>query len=722
MNEMSVEKIIEECRLASPNSDYLGTVDLALSLVRQPKSLLAQGLQRLNHHPEMLEKELNNFRPISKHLKEPGIPLSPHLSAIVKKLAAEDAENEVGLTLALLDGPNALVYTLYLKGISIDEVKDAVQTAAVSGPVRINTPRLNRYGKDLTHLARQGKLAPCIGRENEIQQVITILQRMNKNMPVIVGEAGVGKTAVVEGLAQFLISDDAPLALRECSIIEFPISGLTADKQFVGQIEGFVEGLIDELRRNPDVILFFDEIHQIIGAGTSKDNKTDVAQQFKPALARSEIKIIGATTQDEYMVLEKDTAFERRMNRVKVEEPSVSLATKMLKGAQGKYETHHQIKIEDGVLESAVNLAKDYLTHRKLPDSAFDLIDLACASMRTFDAGTSLSIQDITRTLAEMTGIDMANVYTSVKDRLSGVQEAIKKQVIGQDAAVKAIMDKLIISYGGLRERKSPVGVFLFMGNPGCGKTLVAKMLAACLFGDEKRLLRLDMGEYTEEHAVNRMIGAPPGYIGHEQGGILTEFLKNNPFSILLFDEVEKAHYRIMDVFLSLFGEGHITDGRGRRMDARNTVCIMTSNQGIEEAQGRHLFLGEVDEEEKNRRLKDSLKRAFRPEFLNRIEVIGFKDLDEDSLKRISRLRLKELDQRLQIFGVRLTADEAVYDLLAEEAAEIESGARTLERMIDERIMFPLSRMRVDGELREGDETRCFVQDNEIKVVKEESK
>lgn len=715
MNEYPIEVAEKAMFLDERPHDYIGVTDFVCWLLSKPKSLLSQGLQRMGRHPETVADKLRQYRPDSAKLPPGNAGATPHLERLFVKWRESCPGDEKAMTLDLLSAPSALTYTLCVMGISVDFLRKAIDTASVSMPVRMDTPCLNKYGRDLTQLAMQDKLMPCIGRENEIRQLAEVLLRMNKNMPVLAGEAGVGKTAIVEGFAQYLLTPEAPAALRGCSVIEFPVAGMTSGKGIVGQIEEFVTNLIKELTLHPDVILFLDEIHQLVGAGTTRDNSNDVSQMFKPALARGEIKVIGATTLSEYKRIEKDDALARRARTVRVEEPSQATALKMLTQSRLRYETHHGVTIKDEALEAAVKLAHDYVPHRRLPDSAFELLDTACASNRAFRTDSrEIGERDIVRVTVEMTGIETADVHASARSRLDGVRCAIKTDVIGQEDAIDRLMDRMEIAYGGLRPADRPLGVFMLLGQPGCGKTLLAKTLARHLFGDDRRLLRLDMGEFHDRHTVSRLTGTTAGYVGFEEGGILTEFIKNNPFSVLLFDEIEKADERVADVFMSLFGEGHITDGKGRTMNARNTICLMTSNQGAATAERSHLFLGKPDAEEKSRRLQEALGKAFRPEMLNRIEVIEFRDLDEDNFREIARLQVAALAKRLQELGATLSIGNDVYDLLAKQAAGPNAGARILERMIEEQILLPLSRMRLNQECGRDDALRCRVENETI--------
>ena len=412
--------------------DYVGATDFVCWLLGKPKSILSQGLQRMQRSPETVADKLCQYRPDSAKLPSGGVSATPHLERLFAKWRETCPDDEKAMTLDLLSGPSALTYALCVMGISADYLREQIDTASVSMPVRLDTPCLNKYGRDLTELAMRHKLMPCIGRKDEIRRVAEVLLRMHKNMPVLVGEAGVGKTAIVEGFAQYLLTPEAPAALRGCSVIEFPVAGMTSGKGIVGQIEEFVTNLIKELTLHPDVILFLDEIHQLVGAGTTKDNSNDVAQMFKPALSRGAIKVIGATTLGEYKRLEQNEALERRACPVRVEEPSQATALKMLTQTRSRYETHHGVKIKDEALEAAVKLAHGYVTHRRLPDSAFELLDTACASVRAFATESrEIGERDIVKVTVELTGIETADVHTISKSWLDNVRSAIKKEVIG---------------------------------------------------------------------------------------------------------------------------------------------------------------------------------------------------------------------------------------------------------------------------------------------------
>lgn len=694
-------------------ADYIGTTDVALWLLRHPDSLLFLALRERQQDPDLLWRRLSELRPQARLAPTAPPPLTVRLQDLFQQSQADGRTDEESLTLILVEQPGALSHALGLMGIA--NLEEAVRRVAVTAPIRLDTPILNR-GRNLSALARRRTLPPCVGREREIRQVVATLLRLTKNTPVLVGEAGVGKTAVAEGLAQYLLRPEAPRLLKGCTLVEFPVSLFTAGHKYVGETEKFANAFLDELRKHPDIIVFLDEFHTLIGAGASADNKNDVAQILKPALARGEIKLIGATTEDEYRLLEKDAAFERRVNPVPVPEPTAGDAIAMLRSALPRFAAHHGVAIEDEALEACVVLSREYLMRRKLPDKAFDLLDSACAEV-ALAGGERVGRDAIARTLAQLTGIDVADVSIPQAEKIQHVEQALRREVIGQDAAIDSLMAALKRAYGGIEVRDKPLGVFLFLGDPGTGKTQLARSLARHLFGSERSFIRFDMGEFQQDIAINRLIGSPPGYQGFEEGGRLTEFLKNHPYSVVLLDEIEKAHYRVADVFLSLFGEGRINDARGRVVDARHCICIMTSNQGSEELRGRHLLLGERDEEQNRRRLHASLDRTFRPELINRIdEYVVFRRLGVPELTRIAALHIERVRERLAELGAAFSVDGEIAESLAEEAAGQGTGARNLLRMVEEHISLALSELRLAGKIQPGVSLRARRQGGRIVI------
>ncbi len=674
--------------------DYISSDDLASWLLRRPDSLLFMAIRHQQHDPDLLRRRLTELRPVAKLPKTDPPKLSQRLQQLITEWEQNNQTSEEQVTLALLEVPGALRYLL--AQLKIANLADGVQQATIVTPVRLDTPLLNK-GRNLTSMARRGLLLPCIGRDQEIHQLMATLLRMTKNTPVLVGAAGVGKTAVVEGLAQLLVTDAAPMRLHNCILVEFPVSLFTAGHGIIGEMEKFANKFISELRNHPDIIVFLDEIHTIIGAGTYNTNANDIAQILKPALARGEIKIIGATTEDEYRSIEKDAAFERRMNPIQVREPNIDNAIKMLTAAQSRLETHHKLHINAAAIRAAVTLSVDYLPRRRLPDKAFDLLDTACAAACLTNQ-SAIERQHIVQALAQITGFAVSDVEITQAHKLDRLETALNSEIIGQTAALQAIVTKLKLAYSGVSKRDKPLGVFLFLGDPGTGKTQVAKSLAANLFGNTQHLIRFDMGEFNDAHSISRLIGSPPGYVGYEESGRLTEFLKNHPHAVILFDEIEKAHYRIADVLLTLFGEGQMADARGRPVDARHTICIMTSNHGIETARTRHLLLGEIDAEQHSNRIKKSLTKAFRPELLNRLdEVIVFKKLTPEHLQQIATLHLQRLGHRMQELGTHIDVAPAIAEYLATEAIALGTGARDLLRLLEEKVTLPLSEWRLAG-------------------------
>ena len=674
-----------------------------------------------------------------------------------------------------------------LREFGIDKERIYQALEQVRGESRVDSPTaeskykaLERYSIDLTEAAREGKLDPVIGREEEIKRVMQVLNRRTKNNPVIIGEAGVGKTAIAEGLAQRIVAGDVPENLKDKRVLALDMGAMVAGSKFRGEFEERLKAVMDEIKRaQGEVIIFIDEIHQVVGAGGA-EGAIDASTMLKPALSRGELHVIGATTLDEYRRhIEKDSALERRFAPVYLDEPSEDDTIEILKGLRPRYEAHHKVKITDDAIEAAARLSSRYIADRFLPDKAIDLIDEASSKhvieaqsmppelrelakrLETMEreleaagqredweatarvkseleplreqfarerdawaaenqADLTVDEHDIADLVHKMTGIPVQRMMEGEQEKLLQMEERLHERVIGQDEAIQAVSDAIRRARAGLKDPKRPIGSFIFLGPTGVGKTELARALAEFMFDDEEAMVRLDMSEYQERHTVSRLIGAPPGYVGYDEGGQLTEAVRRRPYRVVLFDEIEKAHPEVFNVLHQILEDGRLTDGHGRTVDFRNTVVIMTSNLGTSEFQ-RPGF-GFLQKEKPSAFEKESLKsdvektlrQTFRPELLNRIdEIIVFDPLTEDDLKQIVELLLKDVRERLSDRKVGLELTDAAKEALVREGYDLVFGARPLRRTIERRIANPLSRRILAGEFREGETAHVDYVDGE---------
>jgi ATP-dependent Clp protease ATP-binding subunit ClpC len=737
-------------------------------------------------------------RVIEEHTSRNGQPeRPPQLTPGVKRalLDAHQISRALGSTyigpehilLALAVNPDSTAGRMLASAHVTPEALQAALTgqgtvAGRGGPPRPGgrsaTPTLDEFGRDLTAMAREGRIDPVIGRDSEIEQTIEVLSRRSKNNPALIGEAGVGKTAIVEGLAQRILSGDVPKPLADKRVIQLDLSGVVAGTRYRGDFEERVKKLIEEITEHSDeLIIFIDELHTLVGAGSGTEGGVDAGNMLKPPLARGELHVVGATTLDEYRKnIEKDAALARRFQPILVPEPTVDDAIAILRGLRDRYEAHHQVRYADDALVAAVELSDRYIADRFLPDKAIDLIDQAGARVRLRTkmpdidvrdlerkadelrrdkdqavaseqyeqashlrdeigdirrqidelsedetAAPEVTVNDIADVVSRATGVPVNQLTEEEKDRLLSLEQYLHQRVIGQDQAVTAVSEAVRRSRSGLGDPNRPVGSFLFLGPTGVGKTELARALAEALFGAENSLIRLDMSEFQERHTVSRLVGAPPGYVGYEEAGQLTEAVRRRPYSVILLDEIEKAHPDVFNILLQVLDDGRLTDSQGRTVDFKNTVLIMTSNLGSDliSRQGTVLGFGSdssssetAQETALNEQMMRRLREAFRPEFLNRIdEIIVFRQLDRDELRQITRLLLEETRRRLHAQDVTLEFTDAAVDWIADRGFQPEFGARPMRRTIQREVDNELSRMLLDGQITAGQDVTVDVRD-----------
>ncbi len=787
---------------------YIGSEHILLGLLSDTSTVAGAVLAAHNITYADIEEELkrsigvgvptelqpDDFTPRSKNILETSV-------AFARQMGQQLVGTEHVLLAIAREGSCSATLLLSRAGVSMQDIVNDVSKALMGGTANAGTDNkdggkenesmLSQFGRDLTKLAKDGKIDPVIGRQKEIERVIQILSRRTKNNPCLIGEPGVGKTAIAEGLALKIVSGEVPELLKDKKIYSLDLTGMVAGTKYRGDFEERIKKVIDEVKNAKDVILFIDEVHTLIGAG-SAEGAADAANILKPSLARGELQIIGATTIEEYRKhIEKDAALERRFQPVMVDEPSQEEAIEILKGIKDKYEAHHKVKITDEAIESAVKLSTRYIGDRYLPDKAIDLIDEAASRVRLrsytapsdlkeledkkksveaeklsavnaqeFERAAALRDEerkldkeikdkkenwhdmagkshdevtpaDIADIVSSWTGVPVTQLSTEESDRLLHMEDELHRRIVGQDEAVEAVSRAIRRGRVGLKDPKKPIGSFIFLGPTGVGKTELCKALAAAMFGDENAMIRLDMSEYMEKHTVSRLIGSPPGYVGYDEGGQLTEKVRRKPYSVVLFDEIEKAHPDVFNMLLQILDDGVLTDGQGRRVDFKNCIIIMTSNVGaklISQKQKAFGFAAGAKELEQNEKeIKDAvmgeLRNTFRPEFLNRVDdIIVFQRLTKENIKEIASRLLAVLQKRVEDMGIEVTFSDEAVSKIADAGFDDVYGARPLKRAIQSRIEDALSEEMLKGNVKKGGKYICDVKDDKFVFDKAEEK
>lgn len=792
----------EAMRLGHNN---IGTEHILLGLIREGEGIAAKALQALNLDMDKIQKEVETL--IGKGTEgTQNIHYTPRAKKVIE-LSMDEARKlghtYVGTEHILLglirEGEGVAARVLNNLGVSLNKARQQVlqllgsnESSATNnqGPQTssASTPTLDGLARDLTAAAREEALDPVIGRSKEIERVIQVLSRRTKNNPVLIGEPGVGKTAIAEGLAQLIINNEIPETLRDKRVMTLDMGTVVAGTKYRGEFEDRLKKIMDEIRQAGNVILFIDELHTLIGAGGA-EGAIDASNILKPALARGELQCIGATTLDEYRkYIEKDAALERRFQPITVDQPSGEEAILILEGLRDRYEAHHRVKITDEAIEQAVKLSDRYIPDRFLPDKAIDLIDEAASKVRLksytcppnlkeleqrletmkkekdsavqsqeFEKAASLrdteqklreeleqtknewkekqgqtdsevTGEDIAQIVASWTGIPVSKLAEEETERLLKMEEILHKRVIGQEEAVKAVSRAIRRARAGLKDPKRPIGSFVFLGPTGVGKTELARAVAESLFGDENATIRIDMSEYMEKHSTSRLVGSPPGYVGHDEGGQLTEKVRRKPYSVILLDEIEKAHPDVFNILLQVLEDGRLTDSKGRTVDFRNTAIIMTSNVGAElikkgSTLGFQAGTTEQDYDNMKNKVMGELKRSFRPEFLNRIdEVIVFHSLEESHIQQIVGLMASQLQKRLKEQEIDISLTNEALRFIAKEGFDPQYGARPLRRALQRQVEDRLSEELLQGKIKKGDSVIIAEKDGELKVTKKNAK